>query len=93
MTKEEITKAAVDYANSIAQHEHNKKYCIEDFIAGAELAYRTMIEKACEWLENNLDGYLVIEEDNYEGCVKACYIHSNVYRDFMGAMKGDQGND
>lgn len=51
------------------------------------------INEACEWLENNLDGYLVIEEDNYEGRVKACYIHSNVYRDFMGAMKGDQDND
>lgn len=54
-----------------------------------ELGRNNAINKACEWLENNLDGYLVIEEDNYEGCVKACYIHSNVYRDFMGAMKGD----
>lgn len=58
-----------------------------------EAGRNDVINEACEWLENNLDGYLVIKEDNYEGCVKACYIHSNVYRDFEESMKGDRDND
>jgi hypothetical protein len=36
--EEEIMKAARVYANGIAQHLPNKKYCEEDFIAGAEWA-------------------------------------------------------
>lgn len=35
---EEIIKVARVYANGIAQHLPNKKYCEEDFIAGAEWA-------------------------------------------------------
>jgi len=60
-----------------------------------EFGRNDAINEACEWLVNNLDGYVAIEEDNYEGWTpeNACYIHSNVYRDFIGAMKGDQGND
>ena len=55
-----------------------------------EFGRNDAINEACEWLENNLDGYLVIKEDNYEGCVKACYIHCNVYRDFEESMKGGE---
>ena len=36
--EEEIMKAARVYANGIAQHSLNKKYCEEDFIAGAQWA-------------------------------------------------------
>ena len=32
----ELDKAATEYANSIAQHEHNKLFSIADFKAGAE---------------------------------------------------------
>lgn len=59
-----------------------------DVAEAFEAGRNDAINEACEWLENNLDGYLVIEEDG-----NVCYIHSNVYRDFMGAMKGDRGND
>lgn len=31
----ELEKAAVEYANSIAQHDHNKVFSIDDFKAGA----------------------------------------------------------
>lgn len=66
-----------------------------DVAEAFEAGRNDAINEACEWLENNLDKYLVIEEGNYEGWTpeKACYIHGNVYRDFMGAMKGDRGND
>lgn len=35
----ELEKAAVEYANSIAQHDHNKVFCIDDFKAGANWRY------------------------------------------------------
>lgn len=57
---------------------------LDDFVEITHEINNELIEKACEWLESNLDGYLVIEEDD-----NACYIHSNVYRHFMSAMKGD----
>lgn len=50
--EEEVMKAVKVYANGIAQHLPNKKYCEEDFIAGAKWADCTMIDKACEWLED-----------------------------------------
>ena len=49
-SKERREKAAEKYANSIAQHDERKTYCVEDFIAGAKWADKTMIDKACEWL-------------------------------------------
>ena len=33
--KDDLAKAALDYANGIAQDDTKKLYCIEDFIAGA----------------------------------------------------------
>ena len=33
---DKLYKAANEYANSIAQHDERKTYCVEDFIAGAE---------------------------------------------------------
>jgi len=35
----ELDKAANEYANSIAQHDHNKVFSIYDFKAGAEWQY------------------------------------------------------
>lgn len=52
---EDLEEAAKEYANSIAQHEHNKLYSIADFIAGANLQKERMIDKACEWLEKNFN--------------------------------------
>ena len=38
-TMTELDKAANEYANSIAQHDHNKVFSIYDFKAGAEWQY------------------------------------------------------
>ena len=54
---EDLEEAAKEYANSIAQHEHNKLYSIADFIAGANLQKERMIDKACVWLDDNLIHY------------------------------------
>lgn len=35
----ELEKAADEYANSIAQHDHNKVFSIDDFKAGAKWQY------------------------------------------------------
>jgi hypothetical protein len=46
--EEERTKAAKDYADSIAQHEHNKLYSFDDFKAGAKWADEHPLDKTIE---------------------------------------------
>lgn len=79
--EEEVMKAARVYANGIAQHLPNKKYCEEDFIAGAKWADSTMIDKACEWLKDY--AYMFVSEttgDLYE---------DDLINDFRKDMKGE----
>lgn len=60
MTREEIenskayqvSKAALEYYNK--HHQENDIDLTDAFEAGAKWAYKTMIDKACEWLENNM---------------------------------------
>ena len=59
MTREEEIKwASKDYVNYLLdkQEYHNEKYTEHDikqaFEEGAEWADKTMLEKACEWLED-----------------------------------------
>ena len=52
--REEIEKAATDYINSDAVSPMNMQLAFGDFINGAEWADKTMIEKACEWVENHI---------------------------------------
>lgn len=40
-----------------------------------------IIEKACEWLENNVDGYMVIDEGG-DG-----FMHFSLINDFKKAME------
>ena len=68
-----------------------RKYATEELnvLGVIDEAFDFMTEKACEWLDNNLDDYLVIEENNYEGwsTENACYVSKNVYHDFRNAMQ------
>lgn len=54
MDKNQTSNAATEYANSIARSDERKRYCIEDFEAGAEWASNAMIEKAVDWLRYQL---------------------------------------
>ena len=66
-----------------------KAQCIEHygmqeqfaFIAGAQWADKTMIEKACEWLKENIWVYI-----NYEGC-SGEELENDVIEDFRKAME------
>lgn len=80
--EEEVMKAARVYANGIAQHLPNKKYCEEDFIAGAKWADSSMLAKACEWLRNNWHKYINIDADGV-----VCFGHWE--NDFRKAMEGE----
>lgn len=61
--EEEIRQVAESYAKGIAQDAVKEMYCRTDFIAGAEWADRTMIEKACKWLTREL--CYIARENNF----------------------------
>lgn len=81
MTRDkEIQKAAKEIAQDIEDWEIAED--IEDaFMEGALWADRTMIDKACEWMERHLPQCIEIE-NNYV-VVKNYFID-----DFKKAMKG-----
>ena len=61
--KEEIELAKDGYMRSIgaeprADEDRNNLDVADAYIAGAKWADRTMIERACQWLQENLDDYL-----------------------------------
>lgn len=53
--KEEIEKASKEFAYNISSIR--PKLNADSFKQGAKWADKTMIEKACEWLEENIDTY------------------------------------
>lgn len=56
--KEQIEKAALEYINSDAVNPMNMQLAFGDFINGAEWADKTMIEKAYQWILNNMPKYV-----------------------------------
>lgn len=91
MTREEqIREASIDYQMSTSPRviggdafaDFARKMNVNSsFVAGAKWADQTIIEKACEWLKNNADGYMVISEGG-DG-----YMHSSLINDFKKAME------
>lgn len=81
---EEIQKAAKEIAQDIEDWEIAED--IEDaFMEGALWADRTMIDKACDWLDCNVDNYLFIDYLNTAGIKWDKFIN-----DFKQAMEGGQ---
>lgn len=60
--KEEIEKAAFNYINSDAVSAENMQLAFGDFINGAQWADKTIIEKATQWLFENVYDYLNPED-------------------------------
>ena len=91
MTREEITSSKAYQASKEALKYYNEHYQDKDidltdaFEAGAEWADETLIEKACEWLENNVNNYIII--DDYLGKVQP-KISSSMFDNFKKAMEG-----
>ena len=68
--KEEIEQAAHNYALYFP-----KDYVKEnDYIAGSEWADKTLLDKVCEWLEDNIYDYLYINRDFNEADYKHEFI-------------------
>lgn len=53
----------------------------EVLIKMAEWKEQQIIKKACEWLENNVDGYMIIDEGG-DG-----FMHFSLINDFKKAME------
>ena len=68
--KEEIKQAAEEYYNEVKYLSDLSAFPIAAFKEGAEWADRTMIEKVCEWLEDNIYDYLYINRDFNEADYK-----------------------
>lgn len=75
--KEEIKQAGLYYANNLddikPNDEFTKNLCIalgQAYIKGAEWADETMLNKVCEWLEDNIYDYLYINRDFNEADYK-----------------------
>ena len=60
--KEEIEKVAFEYINSDVVSAENMQLAFGDFINGAEWTDKTMIEKATQWLFENVYDYLNPED-------------------------------
>ena len=86
--KEEIEKASIKYQMSISPVAVGGAAFADDveqmninpsFVAGAEWADKTMIEKSCEWLKNNMHNYLVAKADGAD-------YRITIFNDFKQAM-------
>ena len=53
--EEEICKAAEEFAFSYKTETSNFHNAINDFYYGAKWADKTMIDKACKWIENYVE--------------------------------------
>lgn len=83
MTREEEIRQKIDLQLAGCFGNYSEGY-EEGFIEGAKWADETMIEKACEWLENNVNNYIII--DDYLGKVQP-KISSSMFDDFKKAME------
>ena len=88
MTREEVKYASKDYVNYLLdkQEYHNENYTEDDirqaFEKGAKWADKTMIEKACKWLEQHQEDY------NAYDAWRGDYINfTSLIIDFRKAMK------
>ena len=68
--KEEIDKEANSFANTVSVGEEEITNTWAAFISGAKWADRTMINRVCEWLEDNIYDYLYINRDFNEADYK-----------------------
>lgn len=73
-----MTRAALEYVE-----KHEFADAMDAFEAGAEWMQNTMIEKACEWLKENIWVYI-----NYEGC-SGEELENDVIEDFRKAMQNE----
>lgn len=86
--EEEIKYASKDYVNFLLdkQEYHNENYTEDDirqaFEEGAKWADKTMLEKACKWLEQHQEDY------NTYDAWRGDYINfTSLITDFRKAMK------
>lgn len=86
--KEEIKYASKDYVNYLLdkQEYHNENYTEDDirqaFEEGAKWADKTMIEKACKWLEQHQEDY-----DMYDAWLGDYVSFKAFIKDFRKAIE------
>lgn len=90
MKIEEIIKAALAYYPSGILHEEAK---VPAFVRGAKWADKTMLDRACEWLKQNMYVEHIFEYDEDDEpvqyvCASAIDSVEEFITAFMQAMEG-----
>lgn len=96
MTREEIEKdrqyqltgAAIDYCRKEYPHYDGEALgeITDAFEAGAEWEHKRLVEKACEWLKENVSKYsyvIKVEDTEY----RKVHFTDSLIEDFRKAMK------
>lgn len=83
--KQEIEEMAKVKASHITSDKDMQVAFADALRSGADWADRTMIDKACEWLDCYIDNYLFIDAENKAGIRWDDFIN-----DFREAMKGGE---
>ena len=81
--KEKEYFALAHYRNIAGETDYTENAAFEGIIAGANWADKTMIDKACEWLDMNIIDYIV--EGSREGITDEDKKH--LIEDFKNAME------
>lgn len=82
--KREREKQIIETGNENYNPKSDAPYSLQmgiGFVEGAQWADGTMIEKMCEWLESNIDKYIMVDGDKI-------VLAESFKEDFMKAMEG-----
>lgn len=90
MNKHEVEWAAWDYYQSLDSHHMVEKKHYNNhtnaFEAGVEWAEKTLIDKACKWLQENVSKYsYVMKVENTE--YRKVHFTDSLIEDFKKAME------
>lgn len=81
MTRDDINKAAIEHFPANTNREDAK---VQGFIRGAEWGQKEMIDKACEWLKENL--YECTKDQEFIGTLCKYIYKKDVISQFCKAM-------
>lgn len=79
---DKICQASQNYSDSMDEFQRYHTYPRSAFIDGAKWADKTMIDKACEWLNKNITNY----KSDMMGYIEYSQI-SDIIQDFRKAME------
>ena len=87
--EEEIHNVSIEYVTKTHSPSINEFQTamniavVKAFVAGAKWADKTMLDKVCKWLKENIDDYFTTGEGEFEEWF------DSMYKDLRQAMEGE----